>query len=604
MSSHASAPVTTSLLTVVCLALVHRERPEWVAIGVGDAARAAAFNPERISRLASRVVEPFTQIVRSLTRRGRRPRVDDPVQAELVTLRALLAVATAALALLPLRKPAVRALLVGAWLRLSTELAGLTKSAFCKALALPERTLRHWLTQAPSSPARAPAAATPASSPPPADPPKRPPRRPRFRFNVWLPGTQVGADTTDLCAFGVPLKLVGVQDIGGRDRNLLDAVVIDTQECSDRVREAFDAVLRQCPGIQALTDQGTPYMATATEHALNELQAEHAPQKEGDPTGKATVERAFRSLKDILTPLLKLTDHLADQIPQLRSPRLAIPFAKLIVAIVLRAYQAGARATRRAVQANASISEDALVHAAARARDNARATERSARLLLEHLHGLFAFSVSATRFVELYRRYPLEVLREAEANLRKRLLVDAAPDIRCVDRYFAALVRCAHAQFRQRCAARERSRALVEQLRRQQQETAVAVRNRHADPALWLREALNAIALQWLPAEGRLLFDGVGLGTGWMHAALDLLVHRHGPLAANDFATGVLDAFRLASRDSIGDDAVNAIAAILQRELAQAQARHQSDLAHQSASAIPAAIGLSMRSSPAKPLSN
>jgi hypothetical protein len=48
------------------------------------------------------------------------------VRAELVTLRALLAVATAALALVPLRRPAVGALLVGAWLRLSTELPSLT----------------------------------------------------------------------------------------------------------------------------------------------------------------------------------------------------------------------------------------------------------------------------------------------------------------------------------------------------------------------------------------------------------------------------------------------------------------------------------------------
>jgi len=49
MSSHASAPVTTSLLTILCVALVHRDRPDWLAIGVGDAARAAALSPERVS---------------------------------------------------------------------------------------------------------------------------------------------------------------------------------------------------------------------------------------------------------------------------------------------------------------------------------------------------------------------------------------------------------------------------------------------------------------------------------------------------------------------------------------------------------------------------
>jgi len=55
MSSHASAPVTTSLLTILCVALVHRDRPDWLAVSVGQAARAAALSPERVSRLASRI---------------------------------------------------------------------------------------------------------------------------------------------------------------------------------------------------------------------------------------------------------------------------------------------------------------------------------------------------------------------------------------------------------------------------------------------------------------------------------------------------------------------------------------------------------------------
>ncbi len=172
MSSHASAPVTTSLLTILCVALVHRDRPDWLAIGVGDAARAAALSPERVSRLASRVARPFADVVDTFTRRGRPTRIDDPVRAELVTLRALLAVATAALALVPLRRPAVGALLVGAWLRLSTELPSLTKSAFCKALSLPERTLRHWLAHPPVAHTHAAAipavaASTATAAPPP-----------------------------------------------------------------------------------------------------------------------------------------------------------------------------------------------------------------------------------------------------------------------------------------------------------------------------------------------------------------------------------------------------------------------------------------------------
>jgi hypothetical protein len=302
------AGLTTSLLTVFCVALVHRDRPDWLAIGVGEAARAAALSPECVSRLASRVAHPFADIVDNFTGRGRPACFDDPVRAELATLRALHTVASSALALVPLRRPAVGALLVGAWQRLSTQLPSLTKGAFCKALSLPERSSRHWLAHPPV--AHTPPTPSPPSLPPP--PPHRPPRRPRFRFDVFLPGTQVGADTTDLSLFGVPLKLVGVQDIGGRDRSLFDAVVIDT------------------------------------------------------------------------------------------------------------------------------------------------------------------------RFIELYRRYPVEILRSAETSLRSRFLMRGAPDVRSVERYFAALVRNHFAEHRSRRATRDASRTLQERLRQQRHEADHAGRARSA----------------------------------------------------------------------------------------------------------------------------
>jgi hypothetical protein len=421
---------------------------------------------------------------------------------------------------------------------------------------------------------------------------------------VHLPGTRIGADTTDMSVFCVPLKLVGVQDIGGRDRRLLDSVVIDRRECADHVVDALRVVLHDCPGIQALTEQGTPYMAAATKLAFDELQAEHAPQKEGDPTGKSTVERGFGSLKEILSPLLSLSDRCAVLVPSLRSADLAIPFARLVVATALRAYQAGARATRRAIEATGNTSEDTLVRAAARAREAARSTDRSARLLLTHLHGLFLFSTSATRFVELYRRYPLEVLRAAEASLRNRFLMRGAPDVREVDRYFAALVRNHFDDHRRRRATADASRSLQQRLRRQHQDADNADRARSADPALWLRQALDLIALQWLPSDGHLLFDGHGLGVGWMRAALDLLLRRHGCNAGNDIAAGVLAQFRLAGLPVLGDDCIHAVAALLERELAQAHARHQPDLAHDPACAIPRDIGLSTRSPPPSPLRN
>src|ERR1019366_10797104 len=361
-------------------------------------------------------------------------------------------------------------------------------------------------------------------------------------------------------------------------------------------------VLHDCPGIQTLTDQGTQYMAAATKLALDELQAEHAPQKEGDPTGKSTVERGFGSLKEILSPLLSLSDRCAVLVPSLRSADLAAPFARLVVATALRAYQAGARATRRAVEATGNASEDTLMRAAARAREAARSTDRSARLLLAHLHALFLFSTSTTRFVELYRRYPLEVLRSAEASLRSRFLMRGAPDVRAVDRYFAAPVRNHFAEHRGRRATADAWRSLQERLRQQHHETDHTERSRSADPTLWLRQALDLIALQGIPSEHHLLFDGAGLGVGWMRGALDLLLRRHGCTATTDIAAGVLGQLRLACLPALGDHGVDAVAALLERELAQAHARCQADLAPDPACAIHRAIGLSTRPPPPNPL--
>jgi hypothetical protein len=602
MSSHASAPATTSLLTVLAVALVHRERPDWLAIGVGDAARAVDLSPERVSRLATRAIEPFRDIVDKLTRRGRPPRTpsDDVARTELQRLRALLTVASAALALVPLHKPAVRALIIGAWRRLSIELPSLTKSAFCKALALPDRTLRDWLARASRS-SMAPSVAPPSPKRPSR---KRPTRRPRFRFDVFVPGTQIGADTTDIDAFGVRLKLVGVQDIGGRDRSLFESVVIDTRESSDHVIDAFRAVLRDCPGVQAITDQGTPYIAEATRLELDRLEAEHAPQKEGDPTGKSTVEKGFDSLKRILEPLLALSGSLAELVPQLRSPDLAIPFARLTVGTVLRAYQAGARAAHRAFDASGGASEDALVRAAARAREVARADDRSARLLLAHLHDLFRFEASCSAFMQRFRRYPLDVLRSAEAALRKRLLLCDAPDIRCVDRYFAALVRSSFAEHRSLRTAREASRSLGERLGREDRDDRAARRAHLADPARWLMDALNLLAMHWLPRERALLFDGDGLGIAWMRGALTTLFSHHAETSAADLAAGVFDDFCRAHRPSLGDDGCTAVANILQREIARVRARPPTLLADDPPRAIPDAIGLFMRSIVPSPLSN
>jgi hypothetical protein len=108
--------------------------------------------------------------------------------------------------------------------------------------------------------------------------------------------------------------------------------------------------------------------------------------------------------------------------------------------------------------------------------------------------------------------------------------------------------------------------------------------------------------MQWLPTQQHLLFDGDGLGVGWIHGALDLLLRRHGCAATDDIAAGVFGQFQLSCLPSLGHKGVSAAARLLDRELAQAHARHQPDLAHDPACAIPRAIGLSTRSPPPNPL--
>ena len=217
---HSSAASPSPLFALTVLAVLHRLRPQWVAIGVGAAAQAEGINPQRVSRLCSRAQGAWQATLEALARRGR-PRIQPTQDADVALLKALLQVATSLLAQVNLSRPPLRALVVGAWLRLRKPHTQLTQQRFCRALALSPRTLRSWLTAQATAPAAKP---TLQSGPAPQTPPgsqkrkaqTRKLRRPRFRFDLTVPGTQLGADTTDLSVFGVGLKLMAAQDIGGR----------------------------------------------------------------------------------------------------------------------------------------------------------------------------------------------------------------------------------------------------------------------------------------------------------------------------------------------------------------------------------------------------
>jgi hypothetical protein len=560
---HEFAPKPTPLLALLALGLVHRYQPAWLAVELQQAAHSQGVSAVRVSRLVTRALERMEVVLVELTRRGRPPHDPRPSQceAELARTRALLEVATAILSRVSLRRRGVQSLIVGAWQRLHS-IHSLSQQQFCRALALSPRTLRAWIARDRCD--SQPFAASLEHPAAPAGPRRRPPRRPRFGFDVLLPKTQFAGDTTDLRAFGIPLKLVAAQDLGGRDQALFDAVLVDDHESADHVVRVLTEAVASYPGAQVLTDQGTPYMAGAVCKALQELETEHAPQKEGDPTGKATLERAFRSAKTFAVPLLRLTDRLAAQIPALRDPDLAKSATRVLLTALLRAYQAGARATRRALEARDGLDLETLSQATETSREQARATDRSRRLLLARIHSLYQLPGASQRFVNALYRYPLEVLQQAEQTFQGQVHRD---DIRDRASYFAAIVRRLDQGWRKRRAGEQRQRA--EDQRRERERAAWEAERKalRADPIGWLRKGVALLELAWQPDVGRLLFAGKGAGRGTVRLAIQRLVELFGPTAARDAARGVFHGFYQEREKELGVDALDAIKAVFENVL-------------------------------------
>jgi len=567
--SHISAPKPSPLMALVALGIVARVHRDWIAVDLNQAAKTEDVSTQRLSRLVTRAIEPFEAALCVLTRRGR-PRVDQAagkLRAELGLCRVLLEVAGSILEKIPLRRRVVGALVVGAWLRLRGT-PGLTQKRFCEALSISTRTLRSWMGQAPRNSERK-AGKEPVVLPP--SPPtksrRRGPRRPRFGFDVVLPDTQIAADTTDLSAFGVSLKLVAAQDVGGRDLDLLDSIVIDDHESADLVVDALTVALIGAEGAQVIIDQGTPYMAAETIRALDELEVEHAPQREGDPRAKSTIERAFETVKVIAGPLLRITDRITSAVPALSDVSLAKAAVRLVITSMLRAYQSGARAAARAVEARGSIDPEELARRAAEHREQARATDRSARLLLGHIHDLYGLPRSRKTFVDSFlRRYPIEVLQQAERAFRSQVHRD---DIRDRQSYFGALVRSFHEDHLHERRRLEREREQLQRLDEQRAQDEAREAARKDSPTAFLREALEAIAVMWRPERGALFSGGAGVGPSWLAKAIKALRELHGSVAAADVARGVFDEFTHDWHDRLGVLGLTAVEQILTAKLEQ-----------------------------------
>ncbi|MDH5674285.1 MAG: hypothetical protein OEZ06_19180 [Myxococcales bacterium] len=55
--------------------------------------------------------------------------------------------------------------------------------------------------------------------------------------------------------------MVAAQDVGGRERDPLDAVKVDSTESAEHVAKVRTEALRDKAGTRLLTDRGSPYMA-------------------------------------------------------------------------------------------------------------------------------------------------------------------------------------------------------------------------------------------------------------------------------------------------------------------------------------------------------
>ena len=524
MPSASTIAKPSLLVTLLCASVVAAYDRTWLARPVTALIPAGGPRPERLSRLKARVLPVLEALVAKATRRGRR--AAEPVAPEVrraPVAAAILAVATSLLAecRLPLRRRALQDRLVCAYDRLHQE-HGLTQTEFCAALTLSERTFRSWRAR-PAAPPAPPPAPTPAAAPPPPDRGTG-----RFALDVVAPGTQIGADTTDLRVLGVDLKLVAAQDLGAREQRLWEAFALDERETSDLVTQVIAEAAHGQEGLQVITDQGTPYVAQAAQSAYDALGLEHAPQREGTPTEKATVERAFHTAKGALAPLFELSNHLAAEIPALRRPALARALGKLLVAIMLRVYIAGRRHVGHPLEGQ---DPDALRAIIEEQRDRARAEDRSTRLWLEAVHAEYDMPGSAEAFVRRFRRYPLEDLQDAERRFRPYAC-------RCVarhcDRYFATVVRNVHEAGQARRRA-ERAHRLVQSERRRETAAVAAYHaGLDAHPERRLHAGLDVLA-HAAPRPGRFQLALI-VARPWLRRAVEAFVHRHPHDAADEVA--------------------------------------------------------------------
>ncbi len=552
-SSPLLGPRPSRMLALVAASLVASYDPHWLAGSVAERAREAGVRPDRVCRVKARVLATLEDLVARATRRGRpAAREDDGEGARAGAAEALLAVTTSVLGKLRLGGRALQDELVAAHERLRRDHA-VDLRRFCQALGLPERTFRSWRRRE----SRPPSPPAPSPEPPATTAPR--PRRGRFALEVTPAGVQAMADTTDWELFGVALKILAVQDPGARGLRTWEAGAVETGEDAQKVIDVVRDALGERPGTQLVTDQGTPYLADAARAAYEEMELEHAPQKEGDPIGKSPLERSFRSVKDALAPLARLTARIAQAVPALGRPDFAAAVGRVLLGTFLAVDLAARRSSLTSGAAPDPRAFDAL---AERSREKARAEDRSRKLTLARIHAEYDMPGSRTDFVRRFRLHRAEDVLEAE---RRMGTYACRCHARLCDRYLAAILRnVAHESAARRSAER---RAELARIAEQGARARIEARNRlrREQPEDGVVAGLDRVAEQWDETAHRFVLPRVGPLRGALRHACAHLAATD-PLGARDRAQVAWQRWS-DHRTQLGDDARREIRAALERTL-------------------------------------
>ena len=526
---HPSSPIAplrpTPLLAVVAAAIVQAHAPAWLAQPVSCLAEAEGIRADRVSRLWRKLLAGMEALLARATRRGRRKkRRSSPGELHQRRHEALLEVAREVIRGGGVNRRRVQDLLVAARDRLKAAL-GISHQEFAEALGLPPRTVRYWAQRGVAVPRE--------EKPPEPEPPAGDRNEGRFDLGITLPGLQVQGDTTNLEVLGVPLKVVALQDPGRRHEVPWEGFAAETEENHEVIVGLLEEILADRPGTQFVVDQGTPYMAGATQEACDELELFHEPQKEGTPTDKSPLERSFGVVKSCLAPLLALTNKAAAVLPALARPELARPLARLLLGTYLRVYLMAARPR----ETNRSEDRTVLESIACAQREKAVAERRSTRLLLAQVFDRCGFEGSSTKFVNTWKGYRAEDVEEAERRLQRQIV--RGTTIQHPVRYFTAILLNVT---RERRPGRERQRELE---RRAADRKAAEERNRlqieahekalAQHPERRVAEALRILAAQRLPGSPALALGGIGPGTRELRIALQTIA-RESPGTLRDRA--------------------------------------------------------------------